>query len=150
MTPAVPEGGDQLGVGALHPGGHLVRHHHCDIVVGRHGDEPLGEAAEQAGPLRELVKERPEGRRHAVDHQEADLGVIRQEAGQQVKLCQELSVVVTTDLRETTDSYPQWSQAVTWEEYSGIVTKNTFDRMDSTVNVSMATRCSSSPASKEQ
>lgn len=101
MAPAVPKGGDQLGLGALHPCGHLVGYHHCDVMAGCHGEQLLGEAAEQARSLQELIKERPERRRHAVDYQEADHGVVRQEAGHQVKLRQQLYVVMTTDLRET-------------------------------------------------
>lgn len=100
-------------MGALQPGGHLVGYHHGDVAAGCHGDELLGEAAEQASPLRELVKERPERRRHAVDYQEADPGVIRQEAGHQVELCQELSVVMTTDLREKTQMTTQSGATVT-------------------------------------
>lgn len=101
VAPAVPEGRDQLGLCALHPRGHLVGYHHCDVMAGCHGEELLGETAEQAGSLQELIKERPERRRHAVDYQEADPGVIGQEAGHQVKLRQQVYVVMTTDLRKT-------------------------------------------------
>lgn len=94
-------------MGALHPGGHLVGYHHGHVAAGRHGDELLGEAAEQARSLRELIKERPERSGHAVDDEEAEPGVVRQEAGHQVKLSQQLSVVMTTDLRENTQVTPQ-------------------------------------------
>lgn len=150
VAPAVPEGGDQLGLGTLHPRGHLIGYHHCDVVAGYHGEELLGKAAEQARSLQELIKERPERRRHVVDYQEADPGVIRQEARYQVKLCQQLNVVMTTDLRDTKRMSTQSGTTVPCEEYGRIITTNIFDRMDSTVKVSMATRCSWSSTSKEQ
>lgn len=98
VAPTVPEGGDHLPVGAPHSGGHLVGDHHRHVAAGCHSDQLLGEAAEQASPQGELVEERPKGRRHTVDDQEADPGVGRQEAGHQAKLCQELHVVMTTHL----------------------------------------------------
>lgn len=52
VTPAVSEGGDKLRQSALlHSGGHLVGHHHSDVVAGRRGDELLGEAVEEACPM---------------------------------------------------------------------------------------------------
>lgn len=150
VAPVVPEGGDQLGLGALHPRGHLVGDHHCHVVAGCHGEELLGEAAEEARSLQELIKERPERGRHAVDDQEADPGVLRQEAGYQLKLRQQLDVVMTTDLRETKWMSTQSGAPLPCEEHTRIITTKISDRMDSTVKVSIATRCSWSSTSKEQ
>lgn len=71
-------------------------------MAGCHGDELLGEAVEEACPLRKFVKELPERKRHAVNHQEADPRVGRQEVRQQVELGQQLHVVMATHLREVT------------------------------------------------
>lgn len=104
VAPIFPEGRDQLGLGAQHPGGHLVGCHHGDFVAVGHGNELLGEAVEEACPLQEFVKQPPERSRHAVDHQQADPRVGRQEVRQQVELGQQLHVVMATHLREPTQT----------------------------------------------
>lgn len=46
----------------------MVGQHHGDVVAGRQCEELLGEAVQEACPLRELIKEGAEGGSHAVDH----------------------------------------------------------------------------------
>ncbi|TNN44547.1 hypothetical protein EYF80_045270 [Liparis tanakae] len=99
---SLPEGGDLLRLAAQQPGGHLVGHQHGNAVTGCHGNELLRQAVEEARPARQLVKVQPERERHAVDRQEADLRVFGQEVGQQVDLCEQLHVVMTTHLRDQT------------------------------------------------
>lgn len=68
MTPGLSQGGDKLRLGAFHPSRHVVGQHHSDVVAGRQGEELLGEAVQEACPLRELIKQGAEGGSHAVDH----------------------------------------------------------------------------------
>lgn len=100
MTPGLSQGGDKLRLGAFHPCCHLVGQHHGDVVAGRQGEELLGEAVQEACPLRELIKEGAEGGSHTVNDQEADPRMGRQEARQQVELRQQLHVIMAAHLKD--------------------------------------------------
>lgn len=69
-------------------------------MAGCCGDELLGEAIEEACPLREFIKKLSEWKSQAVNHKEADPRMSGQEVRQQVELSQQLHIVQTTHLRE--------------------------------------------------
>lgn len=76
----------------------MIGQDHSHVLAGCHGDQPLGEAAEEARPLGQFAKVLPERERHAVDHQQTHHRVLAQEVRQQVQLRQQLRVVMATHL----------------------------------------------------